>query len=29
MILTAVRSGEARGAAWAEIDLGGAFWTIA
>lgn len=28
LILTAVRSGEARGARWAEIDLSGRFWTI-
>ena len=27
-ILTAARSGETRGAAWAEIDLEGAVWTI-
>ena len=28
VILTAVRSGEARGARWAEIDLPGRLWTI-
>ena len=28
LILTAVRSGEARGATWGEIDLGGSTWTI-
>ena len=28
LILTAVRSGEARGAAWAEFDLDRALWTI-
>ena len=28
LILTAVRSGEIRGAVWAEIDLDGAIWTI-
>jgi integrase len=28
IILTAVRSGEARGAVWSEIDLDGARWTI-
>lgn len=28
LILTAVRSGEARGARWGEIDLEGGFWTI-
>lgn len=28
VILTACRSGEARGATWAEIDLGGRLWTI-
>lgn len=27
-ILTAVRSGEARGTTWSEIDLGSALWTI-
>ena len=27
-ILTAVRSGEARGAEWTEIDLAAALWTI-
>ena len=27
LILTAVRSGEARGAAWSEIDLSGRIWT--
>ncbi len=29
LVLTAARSGEARGATWAEIDLQGATWTIA
>jgi integrase len=29
LILTAARSGEARGAVWTEMDLGGALWTIA
>ena len=29
MILTAARSGEARGAVWTEMDLVGALWTIA
>ena len=29
LILTAARSGEARGAAWTEIDLDSAIWTIA
>ncbi len=28
-ILTAARSGETRGATWAEIDLAGAVWTVA
>jgi integrase len=28
VILTALRSGEARGATWGEIDLAGALWTI-
>lgn len=28
VILTAARSGEARGATWAEIDLDGATWTV-
>ena len=28
LILTATRSGEARGARWSEIDKGGAVWTI-
>ncbi len=28
LVLTAVRSGEARGAKWSEIDLGKATWTI-
>ena len=28
LILTAARSGEARGAAWAEIDPGSATWTV-
>ena len=28
LILTAVRSGEARGAAWSEIDFAGRIWTI-
>ena len=28
LVLTAARSGEARGAAWDEIDLDGALWTI-
>lgn len=27
-VLTAARSGEARGATWAEIDLGNALWTV-
>lgn len=28
LVLTAVRSGEVRGAVWSEIDLAGAVWTI-
>ena len=28
LVLTACRSGEVRGACWAEIDLGGGVWTI-
>ena len=28
VVLTAARSGEARGATWAEVDLGAAVWTI-
>ena len=28
LILTAVRSGEARGAAWSEIDMDAAIWTV-
>ena len=28
LILTAVRSGEARGAAWSEIDMDAATWTV-
>jgi integrase len=28
LILTATRSGEVRGATWAEVDLAGALWTI-